>query len=331
MKSDLLLGFFITGGCIVIFMICMISLPLTAMEEEKTVANCKLRCNGTQPSFYIIPFSTKDHRKVTFSLEQTNFWISGMKVGLYNPLEGGKSDFISSGFRGFNERAVSKEQILATEFISLSCGSVINVAFNASRSLLVMVHSRKDIISLPDDDSYLRESDVMGYQLLNFDKKIVDKALFKSQSRELNFTLTVNETSQYVISFANDSPFYSKIEDFRLQWQSRSPITGIPLSSCLTERPNCTLEVPEDYESDYVSLVVYSNCADQKMTTSDVTFDASRSNIVANWLGFGIPMGVGVLFCLAGFFVLFFYDGIKQRRRRRLRAERFDSEAKPLI
>ena len=297
-------------SALITFAFTMASLFITAIvviTGTQDVENCNLTCNGSQPSFYVIPFLYKEHKEMVFSVSNPSSWPHGLTVGLFDPKEGGKGDFVTEGQKKYESLYTISETIRMVHHVSLSRGSVINIQCSASRSVYLLVHTRNVIEPIPEKNNLLKENYSTELYIsddsFEFDDKIVKKAFFKLKSRSFNVSITVNETSQYVISFANDSPFRILIYDFAVQWKSRSPLTAKPLSLCSLNHPNCSLAPPDDYKGDVVSLVVHMDCDYIKKSKTSTSFDMSKSDKLAYGLGFGIPGAIGIILSVLLFFV----------------------------
>ena len=270
------------------------------LQNETSEVGCTLSCNGTQPPFCVIPFS-RERQYMKISVNEYGYMEDGLLLRLFNPKDCGKGDFIASGERKNNSLYISPGSIQMVNFMSLSRNSVINIKCSASHSIYLMIHTRNMIEPVPDESSKMKESNMIGSfhdgDVMEYDADIVKKSLFKMKSRNFDINFTVNETSQYVISYGNDSPFNIGIIDFEIGWKSRSPISGTLLSNCTgNQQQVCHLHVPEKYKDDYVSLVICLNCSRMAEATSISKFYVAESTQSAIQIGFGVAGGICAVF-----------------------------------
>ena len=277
--------------------------PILTLQKYKV--SCDLSCNGTQPPFCIIPFDAYQHQNVTFSVKNYDKHGNGLFAGLYDPKEGGDGEFVATGIRQNKAFNVSARNIYMMSFMSLSRNSVIDIRCSAPHSIYLLIHTRNIIDNIPDTSIEMKESATVGAvhegDTIKYNDKIMKNSVYKIKSREIAIRLTVNETSQYVVSFGNDSPFNIEVKDFVVEWKSRSPITGESVVNC-TNIPfyvsSCRLNVPNEYEKDFISLVMHMNCSDYN-ATAIAEFEVSISKRMAYVFGLGFPGGIGLLIVIA--------------------------------
>jgi len=262
-------------------------------------------CTSSQPEFRIFSFDVAVHKKAELTIESSTEWPKGVVIGMYDPKADCDTQFVSYHSRSHANFTVNNSIVESVDFFSIARGGVINIKFEASSNIELMLMRRNDIDyviydifgSSSFDEHYVNTKNATHTFFLNFSKP---ESLFSCLNTSCDVTWTVPETTQYAVAFSNDSPLPIQINSLDIFTSSPSPITNSPVASCKDDGVFCKLHVPDNYTRESVSVVMYTDCNQTKNVDASVDFDISSLIVICLVFLYFFPLFLGLLFVCIG-------------------------------